>query len=120
MPNPVAHCVVNDPDRVEEIRRLLCYRYTDCLDAACASNWEGFSCNQCNAYAPVIGEQKQQDQEGLINLAAEIAAAKHTEDDRGAAFHHQVYEPQARPVAVESAPDPETESDTEAELTDDF
>jgi hypothetical protein len=46
-PNPTASIAISPKDR-----RLFCSHYSSCLDIAVEKKWQGFSCNNCKAFAP--------------------------------------------------------------------
>jgi len=48
MLNPVPAQIANRPSDVE--RRVLCSRYSECLDICLSKRWPGFSCSKCNDF----------------------------------------------------------------------
>jgi len=48
MLNPVPAQSVNRPSEVD--RRVLCSRYSECLEICLSKGWQGFSCSQCEDF----------------------------------------------------------------------
>ena len=48
MLNPMPAPTVNRPCEVE--RRVLCSRYSECLEICLSKGWEGFSCSECQEF----------------------------------------------------------------------
>ena len=48
MSNPISAHMVNRPSEVE--RRVLCSRYSECLEICLSKGWEGFSCSECHDF----------------------------------------------------------------------
>ena len=48
MLNPIPAQTVNRPSEVE--RRVLCSRYSECLEICLSKGWEGFSCSECQNF----------------------------------------------------------------------
>jgi hypothetical protein len=48
MLNPIPSQSVNRPSEVE--RRVLCSRYSECLEICLSKGWPGFSCSQCHDF----------------------------------------------------------------------
>jgi len=48
MLNPMPSSMVNRPSEVE--RRVLCSRYSECLEICLSKGWQGFSCLECRDF----------------------------------------------------------------------
>ena len=48
MLNPMAAQTVNRPSEVQ--RRVLCSRYSECLEICLSKGWQGFSCSECQDF----------------------------------------------------------------------
>ena len=48
MLNPMPAQTVNRPSEVE--RRVLCSRYSECLEICLSKGWHGFSCSECQDF----------------------------------------------------------------------
>jgi len=48
MQNPMPARTVNRPCEVE--RRVLCSRYSECLEICLSKGWPGFSCSECHDF----------------------------------------------------------------------
>ena len=48
MLNPMPAQTVNRPSEVE--RRVLCSRYSECLEICLSKGWQGFSCSECQDF----------------------------------------------------------------------
>ncbi len=48
MLNPMPAQMVNRPSDVE--RRVLCFRYSECLEICLSNGWPGFSCAECTGF----------------------------------------------------------------------
>ncbi len=48
MLNPMAAQTVNRPSQVQ--RRVLCSRYSECLEICLSKGWQGFSCSECHDF----------------------------------------------------------------------
>jgi len=59
---------------VEQVKRLDCSFYNDCLDVAVKGNWAGFGCSNCSAYQAMDIEQRVQD---VLALRVAQTAAEH-------------------------------------------
>lgn len=46
--NPTPRQAVDRPSEVE--RRVLCSRYSECLEICLSKGWEGFSCSECQDF----------------------------------------------------------------------
>ena len=48
MSNPMPAQTVNRPSEVQ--RRVLCSRYSECLELCLSKGWQGFSCSECQDF----------------------------------------------------------------------
>ena len=71
-PTPTEHEL--SIEAVDEGRRILCRRQTDCVTFAASKGWNGFVCSAC-AYSEImtLGEVRA-DLDGLANLLFSITA----------------------------------------------
>ncbi|MBI4509499.1 MAG: hypothetical protein HY698_07665 [Deltaproteobacteria bacterium] len=75
VPNPQPHCPIEDAEETPAARRLHCRHYDDCLDAAIAGDWPGFSCQRCGAFVPLSPLSEERDLRGLLELSARALAS---------------------------------------------
>ena len=70
-PNPLPFVNVRNPEAVDEVRKLGCLHYNDCLTIAFRRDWEGFHCNSCDDFIsyPIV-----EDYEGCAKVVRELSA----------------------------------------------
>lgn len=73
---PVRCAAVEDPSQIR--RFLFCSHYDTCLEHAVKSNWDNFSCEECQCYERVEwdGEQWAEDHSRCLKLAYFVAFEK--------------------------------------------
>lgn len=71
-PRPRPSLQIYSPHKVTLTRRVGCVQYGSCLDLAFAARWEGFSCEDCKAFALPSRENFMADMEGLTLLLAAV------------------------------------------------
>ncbi len=68
VPSPSPSGSIKYYDEAPEVRELHCKRYNECLTVAYKLEWEGFSCQECDACVLMSREDIRADVEAIASM----------------------------------------------------